>query len=142
MTSRTVLGSALLLALALSPALAQPGGGKGRAYDPATETTAAGVVSVVDRVPHGAWGRSAGIHLQLKADSGETLTVQLGPSWWIDEQPLKIAAGDRIQVRGSAVVDGGKPSLIAAEIQKGDQKMVLRDPAGMPAWAGGRRGGR
>lgn len=134
------ISAAIVLTLLLAGGLAQaqPGGGPGaaREYDPATETTMSGVVERVERVPHGSAGGAEGVHLQLKTDSGETIEVRLGPSWFVDEQPLKIAPGDRIEVRGSALVEGGKPALIAAQVTRGSQTLVLRNPAGVPEWAG------
>jgi hypothetical protein len=47
--------------------------------------------------------------------------------------------GDKIEVKGSRVTISGKPAIIAAEVKKGDTILVLRDSAGIPAWAGWRR---
>lgn len=144
MRQATPLTAAVALALLLSSTLvmAQPGGGPGaeRAYDPATETTMSGVVVRVERVPHIAQGQEDGVHLRLKTDSGEEIEVRLGPGRYIDAQPLELAPGDRIEVRGSAIVERDAKVLIAAQVSKGSQTMVLRSAAGVPAWSGqGRR---
>jgi hypothetical protein len=52
---------------------------------------------------------------------------------------MKIAAGDKIEVKGSRISFGGKPAIIAAEVRKGSAALMLRDPNGVPAWAGWRR---
>jgi len=51
----------------------------------------------------------------------------------------KIEKGDKIEVKGSRVTFAGKPAIIAAEVKKGDNTVILRDSAGIPAWAGWRR---
>lgn len=142
-----VVGTVIVsFGLASAPVtLAQPGPGRTpgqgrRLYDRATVETVTGVVQRVDRVPSSGGGKGYGIHLLLKTDK-EEIAVRLGPSWYLDQQSLKVAAQDRIEVRGSRVTDGGAPALIAAEIKKGDQVLRLRDANGVPLWRGqGRRG--
>ncbi len=130
--------------LGASIALGQPGSGRGAGrgsrsglYDPATVETVTGVVQRVEQVKGP--GRGSGIHLLLKTDK-EEVAVHLGPGWYVEKQPLKIAPQDQIEVRGSRVTYEGKPAIIAAEVKKGDQVLRLRDPAGVPVWRGqGRR---
>jgi hypothetical protein len=50
-----------------------------------------------------------------------------------------IEKGDKIEVKGSRVMFAGKQAIIAAEVKKGGSVLVLRDSAGVPAWAGWRR---
>jgi hypothetical protein len=83
-------------------------------------------------------GMHYGIHLLLKTDK-ETIDVHLGPGWYIERLDTKIEEGDKIEVKGSRVTIAGKPAIIAAEVKKGDSILVLRDSAGVPAWAGWRR---
>ena len=75
----------------------------------------------------------------MKADK-ETVQVDLGPSWYVDEQHLKVARGDRLEVTGSRMTRAGKSVLIAAQVKKGDQVLPLRDDRGIPRWSA--RGGR
>jgi hypothetical protein len=51
----------------------------------------------------------------------------------------QIVAGDKIEVKGSRITYQGKPAIIAAEIHKGDEVLMLRDANGIPMWAGWRR---
>ena len=83
-------------------------------------------------------GMYNGIHLMVKTDK-ETISVNLGPEWYIERLDTKIEKGDKIEVKGSRVTLSGKPAIIAAEVKKGDSILVLRDSAGIPAWAGWRR---
>ena len=114
-----------------------PGTGYGRMYDPKTVATIQGeVVSVDTFVPIHAM--SPGVHVTLKTTQ-ETLSVHLGPEWYISGQDTKIAPGDSVEVKGSRVTFDGNPAIIAAQITKGAEVLLLRDDRGFPAWAGWRR---
>jgi hypothetical protein len=80
------------------------------------------------------------VSLMVKTDK-ETISVHLGPEWYIERLDTKILKGDTIEVRGSRVSFDGKPIIIAAEIkkEKGEHIIVLRDDAGIPVWAGWRK---
>ncbi len=113
------------------------GGAFQRMYNPATVETVSGEVISVDRMtPMRKMG--AGIHLQLKTDK-ETVSVHLGPAWYIERQDLRIEKGDKIEVRGSRVTIAGKPAIIAASVKKGDALLTLRDDSGVPVWSGWRK---
>jgi len=135
----------IILILALAPAsLAQPGekagegAGPGTAlYDPKTVETVSGlVVSITPPPPPGSLPQR--VQLTLKTES-ETLPVFLGPHPYIDQQGVKIADLDRIQVRGSRITVQGKPALIAQEVRKGNQILKLRDDQGVPLWSAQKR---
>jgi hypothetical protein len=108
-----------------------------RMYNPATAETISGVVESVNKITP-MKGMYSGIHLTLKADK-ETIDVHLGPEWYIERQDMKLERGDKIEVKGSRITFDGKPAIIAAECKKGNSVLVLRDNAGVPAWAGWRR---
>jgi CBS domain containing-hemolysin-like protein len=108
-----------------------------RMYNPATVETLSGTVESVDKFTP-MKGMYSGIHLILKTDK-ETIDVHLGPEWYIERLDTKIEKGDKIEVKGSRVTISGKPAIIAAEVKKGDNVLILRDSAGIPAWAGWRR---
>lgn len=151
MSRRRIIGLVVAVSLFLvtSAALAQPwkgwrgsgGWGMGsqynRMYNPATVETLSGTVESVDKVTP-MKGMFYGIHLMVKTDK-ETIPVDLGPGWYIERLDTKIEKGDKIEVKGSRVMFAGKPAIIAAEVKKGDSTLVLRDSAGIPAWAGWRR---
>ena len=114
-----------------------PGGQYGRMYDPKTVETVSGAVTSVQQMTP-MKGMGPGVHLTLKTDKG-TVDVHLGPAWYIERQDIKIAAGDKIEVKGSRITYHGKLAIIAAEIHKGDEVLVLRDANGIPMWAGWRQ---
>ncbi len=114
-----------------------PGSQYGRMYDPKTIVSITGTVEKIEKTTFGK-GMSSGIHLILKTDK-ETIAVHLGPSWYIENQDIKILPGDKVDIKGSRVTFQGKPAIIAAEVKKGDEVLQLRDENGVPVWAGWRR---
>ncbi|HSB30208.1 MAG TPA: hypothetical protein VLD55_01250 [Candidatus Sulfobium mesophilum] len=150
MRTKRILGSVVALSLILTYSMAFAGWGGWRGsggwgmgsqynsmYNPATVETVLGTVELVERVTP-MKGMNYGIHLVIKTDK-ETIAVHLGPSWYIERLDTKIEKGDRIEVKGSRVTIAGKPAIIAAEVKKGDNVLVLRDSQGIPAWAGWRK---
>jgi hypothetical protein len=83
-------------------------------------------------------GMSNGIHLLVKT-SKETISVHLGPSWFIDEQKIKINSKDKVTIIGSRITYQGNPAIIASEINKGSETIIFRDKNGYPVWSGSRR---
>jgi hypothetical protein len=109
-----------------------------RLYDPAKVEMVSGVVENVEEVSPMKGMMHKGIHLLLKTDK-ETISVHLGPDWYIEKLDIKIEKGDTVEVKGSRVIFQGKPAIIAAEVKKGESVLILRDASGIPAWAGGWR---
>jgi hypothetical protein len=143
MTKQLVsLVGTLLLAGALgatTTAYAQRGPGMGqRMYDPSTVETVTGVVTAVDTVTGRRGRQHRGIHVRMTG-AGESLTVHLGPLFYLQQQKVRLQAGDSLTVRGSRVAMRGEPSVIAAELTRQDQTWTLRDEQGFPRWRGQRR---
>jgi hypothetical protein len=142
---------AIVASLLISPALAQgrmrwqgcQGWSRGsaycRMYDPKTVETLTGEVVSIERMTP-MKGMGYGIHLTLK-NAKETISVHLGPGWFIENQDTKLEAKTRIEVKGSRVTFDGKPAIIAAEVKKDDEVLKLRDENGIPMWVGWHRRG-
>ena len=135
--NRLAVGVAAVLILVASASFAQQGAGGSRMYDPKTVETVNGEVVGVEKIPS-PQGTGYGVHLTLKTGK-ETLLIEAGPGWYVEKQPVKIEAKDKLEIRGSRVMSQGKPAIIAAEIKKGDQILKLRDENGIPAWSRGSR---
>ncbi|GFO62880.1 DNA-binding protein [Geomonas paludis] len=143
---------ALVMAVGSTAALAAPRGCGGagcgsagwgmkgeyqRMYNPATVESLRGEVQSIGRMTPRK-GMGAGIHLQLKTEQ-ETVSVHLGPAWYLDRQDTRIEKGDVLEIKGSKITMSGKPVIIAQEVKKGDAVLRLRDDNGVPVWAGWRR---
>ena len=113
------------------------GAGYNSIYNPKTVETLSGEVISVDRI-RPEKGMAYGVHLMVKTDK-ESVSVHLGPEWYIERQDTEIKAKDTIQVKGSRVTYEGKPAIIAAEVKKGGDVLMLRDEKGVPYWSGWRR---
>jgi len=135
------------LVLTASLALAGPGkwGGRGSGgwgmgtpyqgmYDPAkVESIAGEVIALEQTVPMKRMNQ--GIALVVKTEK-ETVSVHLGPTWYLERRDEKIVKGDKVEVKGVRTTLLGKPDVIAAEVRNGDKTLVHRDAAGVPVWAG------
>lgn len=143
----SVLITLVMTSIAMTAFAAQGKGGRGsggwgmggayqRMYDPATIETVTGKVIAVERATP-IKGMGTGIHLKLKTGQ-ETLSVHLGPAWYIQRLDDEIKQGDTIEVNGSKVTVAGKPAIIAAQVKKGDALLTLRDNSGIPVWSGWR----
>lgn len=132
-------GLAILGLLALPFAHAQQVSGPGqraRMYNPANETTLKGTVEEVTTVT----GRRGwnGTHLTLKTED-KTIDVHLGPASFLKEKGFSLAKGDQIEVTGAKTEFGASEALIAREVKKGSETLILRDAQGVPKWSRGWR---
>ena len=134
---RFVLAIALGLTMGSLSYAQMSGGPKGAPmYNKSTEITVKGTVEAVTQMTGArAW---SGTHLQLKTAT-ETFDVHVGPSWFLTRNNFDIAKGDEIEVTGSKVKFGNTDALLARDIQKGAQKLELRDAMGYPLWSHGPR---
>jgi len=109
-----------------------------RNYDPKTVETIEGKVLSVEKTTPPK-NRGYGVHLTLQTNK-ETISVDLGPAWYLEKQTPQIQMNDTVSVTGSRVTVRGKSAIIAAQIKKGNDILKLRDEDGVPAWSGaGRR---
>jgi hypothetical protein len=111
----------------------QAGPPPGRIYDPSTVVTTSGVVVSMDTATGP--GMQGGVHLTLRT-ADETLSVHLGPAWFVSTQKTRIVSGDTVQVTGSRVTVQGTAAMVAAEVKKGNEVLILRGQDGVPLWAG------
>lgn len=110
-------------------------GGAARFFDPKSVETLKGSVEQVQRGPLMEGGKGNVVRLTLKTDK-ETLLVVLGPSFFVDQQPVKLAVGDQVEVKASRLTTARGTFMNAVEVKKGDQVLKLRDERGNPLWGG------
>jgi len=108
-------------------------------YDKAAEVTVTGTVTDVMQPPD-----ANGLHLAFKT-ADETIEVRLGPKAWLDSHGYTFAAGDELTILGSKSTTHdmatmtNTTALVARQITKHGETMVLRDESGRPMWAGPNR---
>jgi hypothetical protein len=141
---KIVLAGALIMAVVATAAWAEQGqpdtrgpGMPGRGhhwYDPSKAETIKGQVLKVN-VIESRQGVHSAVSLAVNA-SGKTMTVHLGPQFYIESQPVKIAEGDQVEITGVKYMRGDEEILVAGQVKKGDQVLKLHDENGRPLWAG------
>lgn len=110
-----------------------------RLYSPQAVETLTGTVAAVNRHASKRAGKPDRVTMVLQTNQG-AVKVHLGPADYLDQQALKLAVGDQVEVRGVKVSRLKAPTLIAGEVRKGGQVLQLRDDAtGRPLWLKGRK---
>ena len=82
-------------------------------------------------------GKPERVTMVLQTDQG-AVKVHLGPADYYDQQALKLAPGDQVEVKGVKITRPKGSIFSAGEVRKGDQVLKLRDDAtGLPLWPKG-----
>ena len=100
-------------------------------YDPHTETKMKGTVEEVRLPPKGSEKQIA--HLRMK-NGTEIVDVYLCPKSFLEEMGVVFSKGDEIAVTGSMVKQNGADLVLAREVVKGSDTLILRDEKGTPVW--------
>ena len=104
----------------------------GPKYDLATETKFKGTIADL-KLPEK--GNSKEIaHLTIKAGT-DTFDLYLCPKSFMDDMGVSFAKGDEIAFTGSKVKTGEADMILAREVVKGTDTLVLRDAKGVPVWS-------
>jgi hypothetical protein len=138
-----LLSVSLLVGLFATVVLAQPqekcpsspAWPMGRMYNPKTVETLDGKIESLETMTASKMDIPARVLLKLKT-SKETVTVYLGPKWYLEKQKAALAPGDYIQVKGSRVTMDNQPVILPNTITKGREVMQFWDEQGSPMWRG------
>jgi hypothetical protein len=127
------LSEASLLTLLLVVVWASPLTGQAALpkYDLATETKMKGTVQELKLPEKGS--EKDGARLVVKSGA-DTLDVYLCPKSFLDDMGSTLAKGDEISLTGSKVKQDGADMILAREVVKGNDTLVLRDDKGKPVW--------
>ena len=101
-------------------------------YDLHTETKMKGSVDDVRTPPKGS--EKDAVHLLLKSGT-DSLDVYLCPQSFLDDMGVTFAKGDEIALTGSKIKQGEADLILAREVVKGNDTLVLRDDKGNPIWS-------
>jgi len=116
------------LVLALSALLvAQTGPPK---YDLHTETKLKGTVEEVKLPPKA----NDVVHLMVK-NGEDVVDLYFCPKSFMDDMGVSFSKGDEVAFTGSKVKYGGADLILAREVVKGSDTLVLRDDKGNPVWS-------
>jgi hypothetical protein len=120
--------SVLTLTIISLPAVGQANLPK---YDLTTETKMKGIVQELKLPEKGS--EKEGEHLMLKSGDS-TVDVYLCPKSFLDDMGSNLAKGDEVSLTGSKVKQGDADLVLAREVVKGSDTLVLRDDKGKPVW--------
>jgi hypothetical protein len=101
-------------------------------YDLKTETKMKGTVEELKLPPKGSEKEPAFLLLKSGAES---IDVYLCPKSFLDDLGVSFAKGDEVTLTGSKVKQGEADLILAREVTKGNDTLVLRDEKGDPVWS-------
>ena len=100
-------------------------------YDLKTEAKLKGTVEDLKLPPKGSEKEIA--HLVLK-NGADALDVYLCPQAFLADMGFSFSKGDEIALTGSRIKQGEADLILAREVVKGSDTLVLRDEKGSPVW--------
>ena len=99
-------------------------------YTKSSEVKIKGAITEVKTAADGA------VHLTVKSDKGE-IDVFVAPAKFLTEMEITFAKDDVLEILGAQVTAAdGSPVLLARELTRSGDTMVMRDDAGKPVWVG------
>lgn len=100
-------------------------------YDIHTETKVKGVVDEINVLPLGP--KKDFTELVIKSGS-DKLHIHVCPKTFQDEMGVTFSKGEEIAVTGSKVKLESGDAILARELTRGTDTLVLRDDKGVPVW--------
>jgi len=122
---RTLILAFLTLLLGSAFSIAQAG----PKYDTSTEAKFKGTIEELKLPP-----KDKDIaHITIKSGT-DTFDLYLCPKSFIDDMGVSFAKGDEVAFTGSKIKQGDADMILAKEVVKGTDTLVLRDDKGNPVW--------
>jgi hypothetical protein len=72
-------------------------------------------------------------HLLVKSGD-DTIDIYLCPKAFLDDMGATFAKGDEVTVTGSKIKQDGSDLVLARQVVKGTDTLMLRDDKGKPVW--------
>lgn len=120
-----------VMTLVAAGALPMTGPAPAPKYDLATEAKMKGTVEEF-KLP--AKGNEKDVaHLVVKSGA-DSIDIYLCPKSFLDDMGAKFAKGDEVTVTGSKIKQDGADLILAREVVKGSDTLMLRDDKGKPVW--------
>lgn len=73
------------------------------------------------------------VTISVRTEAGETRTIALGPTWYVNPSAAAPVRGDKVDV--SAYPVPGKDTFVARHVTVGQHELDLRNEQGEPVWA-------
>jgi hypothetical protein len=99
-------------------------------YDLHTETKLKGTVEEVKLPPKA----NDVVHLMMK-NGDDVVDLYFCPKSFMDDMGVSFSKGDELAYTGSKVKYGSTDLILAREVVKGSDTLVLRDDKGNPVWS-------
>lgn len=103
-------------------------------YDPRTIVTVNGKVTGIVEDNTIREGYPNSVMLLVKAANGGTSSVDLGPTWYLQNQREQVKLGDPVKISGSKVFVNNRSFVLAQQLVKGGRVLYLRELTGFPMW--------
>jgi len=101
-------------------------------YDLSTESKMKATIEEVKLPAKGSEKEIA--HLLVKIGT-DTFDVYLCPKAFLDDMGVSFSQGDEIVLTGSRIKQGETELILAREVVRGNDTLVLRDEKGNPIWS-------
>jgi hypothetical protein len=103
----------------------------GPKYDPSSEAKFKGTIEELKLPPSGKEKEIA--HLLIKNADG-TVDLYLCPKSFMDDMGMTFNKGEELVITGSKVKQGDSEMVLARQVVRGAETLVLRDDKGNPVW--------
>jgi hypothetical protein len=100
-------------------------------YDKTTETK---LTTVVQDLKTATVNGQQRVSLIVK-DGADTIEVYIAPKSFLADMSSDFAKGDEVEITGSKVKTEDGALILAREVVKGNNSLILRDKSGEPVWA-------
>jgi hypothetical protein len=127
---RRLLATAFCLLVGSSAVLVQAQAGAPK-YDAGTEAKFKVTVEDLKLPAKGSAKEVA--HLLVKSGD-DSIDIYLCPKSFLDDMGATFAKGDEVTVTGSKIKQDGADLVLAREVVKGTDTLMLRDDKGKPVW--------
>ena len=131
-TINIIVGSAAIILVIVFSSVGPRPEKASPAYNAAAEITISGVVAET-REFSCPISDDQGLHLVLRSDHS-VLLVHVAPARFLRSQNFQFHAGDSVEVVGTRVNYQQQDALLAREVTRGNEVLIVRDHQGRPLW--------
>lgn len=123
----------VIVSLTGMPALAQQPAPKPAVLQPYSLLGEIAIKGTVDDIKLVDTGKKTALRLVVKTGT-ESIEVFLCPKSFLDDLGVSFTKGDQLEILGSKVRHDDLNEILARQIVKGNDTLVLRDKQGKPVW--------